>query len=263
MATDWAGMAPAYAASFGRLCSGTVPAILDAARAVSTIGRALDVGTGTGTVAAALDAVGFDAVGVDADEGMVAFAAGTHRGLTFAAGTLPSLPFADGEFDLVVANFVVNHTLKPRAAVRELARVAKPDGVVVATIWPSVPVSPLNGLWSDVIRDSGAVVPAGTRLPPEDDYERSREGLGGLLAGAGLADVRVDEPSWDFTISADDLWRGVEAGIANIGATYLHQDEQGRRAMHAAYGAHTGWRDLTFPATALVAVARARGLELR
>ncbi|GAB3394147.1 hypothetical protein GCM10027568_24240 [Humibacter soli] len=257
MATDWAGMAPAYAASFGRLCSGTVPAIIDAATVVPTGGKALDVGTGIGTVAAALDAAGFDTIGVDADEGMVGFASGAHRGSRFVEGALPSLPFVDGEFDLVVANFVVNHTLKPRAAVRELARVAKAGAVVIVAIWPAVPVSPMNGLWGDVIRDSGAVVPTGTRLPAQDDFERSRDGLGALLAEAGLADVRVDEPSWDFTISAADLWRGVEAGIANIGATYRHQDESGRRAMRGAYGARTGWGDLSLPASALVGVARA------
>jgi len=250
-------MAPAYASSFGRLCSGTVPAILDAASVVPTGGKVLDVGTGTGTVAAALDAAGFDTVGVDADEGMVDFAAGVHRGPTFVAGALPSLPFADAEFDLVVANFVVNHTLKPRAVARELARVTRADGVVVVTIWPSVPVSPMNELWGDVVRDSGAVVPTGTRLPAHDDFERSRDGLDGLLAEAGLTDVRVDELSWDFTISAADLWQGVEAGIANIGGTYRHQDEPGRRAMRAAYGARAGWGDLSFPASALVGVARA------
>lgn len=307
MATDWAGMASAYDASFARLCEGTIPFIVEAAGGVPRRRRvadgegaatydgkgaatpddkgaaapdgegaatsdggtggagvldtgtaaALDVGTGTGTVAAALGAAGFDAIGVDADDGMVDFASKAHPGLTFLVGALPGLPFQGGEFDVVAANFVVNHTLRPRLAVRELARVAKHGGLVIATIWPSSPVSPLNQLWNDVMRDSRAVPLTGTRLPPEDDFERSASGFGALFSDARLADVRVEEVSWDFVISPGDLWVAVEAGIATIGANYRHQSEAGRQAMRAAYEDLTKGGGLTLPSTALIAVGRA------
>jgi SAM-dependent methyltransferase len=262
MATDWTGMASAYDTSFARLCSGTIPVMIQRIRAahddgMGLDGMGLDVGAGTGALASALSASGFAVWGVDADEGMVAFAHTAHPELQFTVGALPSLEFPDGQFDFVVANFVVNHVARPREAVQELARVAAKGGLVIATIWPSAPVSPLNRLWNQVVDRSGADRPAGTRLPLEDDFERSRNGLGDLFMNAGLTGVNVDEVSWDFTISAGDLWRAVEAGIANIGAIYRHQDEAGQRAMRAEYEELTRSGGLVFQATALIAVGSA------
>jgi hypothetical protein len=107
------------------------------------------------------------------------------------------------------------------------------------------------------MRDSRALPLTGTRLPLEDDFERSVSGFGELFSHAGLADVRAEEISWDFVISPADLWVAVEAGIATIGATYRHQSEAGRQAMRAAYEDLTRGGELTLPSTALIAVARA------
>lgn len=250
MTSDWAGTAEAYNKSFARLCRGTVPAIIEATRSVR--GVALDVGTGTGTVASALSDVGFSAIGVDSDPGMVEFASHAHPALPFRVGALPALPLENGGFDLVVANFVLNHAPKPREAARELVRVAQGGGIVIATIWPSEPVSALNRLWGAVIRDSGITPPDGLRLSAADDFERSPSGLARLLADAGLDGVTVEEVSWVFTIDAADLWVAVEAGIATIGTTYRHQGEAGRVAMRDAYDAMTGGRELSFPSTAVM-----------
>jgi SAM-dependent methyltransferase len=49
--------------------------------------------------------------------------------------TLEQLPFRDGSFDLVSANMVFEHLVKPEATVRELARVTRPGGrVLVHTV---------------------------------------------------------------------------------------------------------------------------------
>ena len=48
----WAGRAEAYAGSFAKLCAYPVPQLLDAAGVKAWV-RVLDVGTGSGTVAAA------------------------------------------------------------------------------------------------------------------------------------------------------------------------------------------------------------------
>jgi SAM-dependent methyltransferase len=45
---------------------------------------------------------------------------------------LQSLPFASGSFDRVVANHMLYHLPDPRLGVAELARVVRPDGLVVA-----------------------------------------------------------------------------------------------------------------------------------
>ena len=45
----------------------------------------------------------------------------------------------DRQFDVVLANFVVNHVGQPRAALAELRRVAVPGGRVAVTAWPRLP----------------------------------------------------------------------------------------------------------------------------
>ncbi|MBR7838956.1 hypothetical protein KDL01_37155, partial [Actinospica durhamensis] len=69
----WAGRASAYDGGLARLCAYTVPFALDAAE-VSANTRVLDVGTGTGAVAAATlarGARGARVTALDADEGML------------------------------------------------------------------------------------------------------------------------------------------------------------------------------------------------
>ena len=121
----WAGRAHAYAASFARLCAHPVERLLDAAE-VGAGTYVLDVGTGTGTAALAALARGARVRAVDADAGMVAVA--RAAGVEARVAVLPELPFLDGEFEAVVANFVVNHVGRPRAALAELRRVLKPAG---------------------------------------------------------------------------------------------------------------------------------------
>jgi SAM-dependent methyltransferase len=49
--------------------------------------------------------------------------------------TLEELPFREGSFDLVSANMVFEHLVKPAATVRELARVTRPGGrIIVHTV---------------------------------------------------------------------------------------------------------------------------------
>lgn len=58
-----------------------------------------------------------------------------NNGFTSVAGhtcDVQDLPFADDRFDVVVANHMLYHVPDPDQAIAELARVVRPDGVVVA-----------------------------------------------------------------------------------------------------------------------------------
>jgi ubiquinone/menaquinone biosynthesis C-methylase UbiE len=71
-------------------------------------------------LAAAAEEAGFDVVAVEPDPEMAALAA-ARLGRDVVVAGLPDLPFADDGFDVVVANFVLNHVEHPRAGARELA----------------------------------------------------------------------------------------------------------------------------------------------
>lgn len=259
MATDWAGTASAYDASFARLCEGAIAALIGCLPSADAVPHVLDAGTGTGRAAAALAQAGFDVTAVDAAQDMVDYGAAQpgRDGIRFERADLLALPYADESFDASVANFVVNHLTVPLTGVRELARVTRPGGVIAVTIWPSEPVSAFNALWNDVIERSGAARPAGLRLPPEDDFERSERGVAGLLTEAGLDQVTATETAWTFSATPESLWLGVEAGIAGIGTTYLAQPRPTQSRMRDAFEAIVDGRGmLDLPSTAIVASGR-------
>ncbi|MBW9092958.1 class I SAM-dependent methyltransferase [Microbacterium jejuense] len=231
---DWSDVGEAYAASFAALCAGSVDAVLDEAEE-RTGGRVLlDVGTGPGTVAAAAATRGWQAAGVDAEESMLATARRLHPGLSFGLGTLPRLDIEDATADAVTANFVLNHVPDARESARELARVAEPDGVVVATIWHGV-TSPLRPLWDAVLEAVGIDRPADRTLPAEKDFGRDADGVAAMLRDGGLSEVRARTLTWDFAFEPEALWAGVEGGVATVGGIYRAQDAATRARMADAY----------------------------
>lgn len=184
----WENSAAAYERSFARLCAGTVGDILRRSGPGDPGRRLLDIGTGPGTVAAAARDRGYTVLGLDSDRSMIALALRRHPGIGFGRAAIQSLPCRDQTFDVITANFVINHVPDPRSATRELFRAVRSGGRFVATIWTSQP-GPLNRLWDQVMAQAAISPRSGSRLPPELDFERTAEGFGGLLAEAGFEHV--------------------------------------------------------------------------
>lgn len=226
----WDGVGEAYAASYASLCAGTHDAV------VRLLGRArgrraLDVGSGTGALAARMTAAGWSVAGCEPELSMRAVASREHPHLDVVDGALPALPFADAEFDAVTANFVLNHVPDPRAAAREIVRVAAPDAVMVSTVWV---VSP-SWFWQGVCQRAELLVPTSRALAPEKDFERTTAGFARMLAEGGWAAVEVSELSWTWMPTIDELWRSAEGGVASAGAYYLSLDEGERSRFALAF----------------------------
>ncbi|MGN9919540.1 class I SAM-dependent methyltransferase [Micromonospora palomenae] len=252
----WAGRAAAYERTFARLCAYPAGALLDAAGAGAGM-RVLDVGTGTGTVAALAAGRGAAVVAVDAEPSMLAAARRAVPTARLAHAALPHLPVATGGVDAAVANFVLNHVGDPAAAVAELARTVRPGGRIAVTVWPS-PHPPLQRLWSEVFADvDGGELP---RLAAERDFPRTEEGLCGLLAGAGLADVRCRTLSWTHRADPDEWWTGPASGLGIPGLLLTRQPPATRAALRRHYlEVSARYRDadglLALPTAALLACA--------
>jgi SAM-dependent methyltransferase len=223
----WDGRADAYARSFAHLCAHTAPLLLDAAgvrEGGAAAGlRVLDAGTGPGTVAAAAVARGARVTAVDAEPSMVARAAAALPDADVRHAMLPELPFADGEFDVVVSNFVVNHLGRPRDGVAELRRVLRPGGRIAVTIW-SWPPEPGQALLGRALEAAGVSRPDTVPgLAADDDFPRTEEGLAALLGGAGLTDAACTPVRWDHLADPEVWWSGAAAGIAAAGQTLTAQ----------------------------------------
>lgn len=97
----------------------------------------LDVGSGTGADAIEIaNAVGPTGrvVGLDASQDMIAEARHRAAGsVEFVHGDAHSLDFPDASFDRVRAERMLIHLADPETAVREIIRVTKPGGLVVAS----------------------------------------------------------------------------------------------------------------------------------
>jgi len=105
--------------------------------------RALDLGTGTGTVAErAASIVGSNGqvIGVDISREMLSLAGQrvAARGLqniTFREGRAEALPAEDADFDTVLASLSLMYVIDRPAAAREIARVLRPGGHLVGAAW--------------------------------------------------------------------------------------------------------------------------------
>jgi demethylmenaquinone methyltransferase/2-methoxy-6-polyprenyl-1,4-benzoquinol methylase len=92
--------------------------------------RALDVATGTGDIAFAVQARGARVVGLDLTLRMIelARAKASANGPAFLVGDMQALPFRAGSFDLVTTGYGLRNVPDLSAAIDEMLRVLKPGG---------------------------------------------------------------------------------------------------------------------------------------
>ena len=100
------------------------------------IGEAvLEVGCGSGNILEALP-LGVKPVGIELSTMLVSESrvrlAG--RGGLIAQANAERLPFPDGHFDRIFCTEVLEHVQRPEVVIGEIARVAKPDAIIVISI---------------------------------------------------------------------------------------------------------------------------------
>lgn len=108
----------------------------------------LDVACGTGIVArTAADRVGTGdrVTGVDLNEPMLTVARRVRPDITWRRADAAALPFDDGTFDAVLCQMALMFFPDPVAALREMGRVASPDGTVALVVPSSLSSQPAYG----------------------------------------------------------------------------------------------------------------------
>lgn len=165
--------------------------------------RALDLACGTGDVALSLAAT-HDVVGLDLTQAMLALAkvraAGSVGHTSWLAGDMTALPFPDASFDVVTTSYGLRNVPALETAVREIARVLRPGGVLVSLDFNKPRNAAVRALYLGYLTTVGSLM--GLALHGDPDTYRyiphsirrypGAEGVASLLEKNGFRDVRVE-----------------------------------------------------------------------
>ena len=99
--------------------------------------RCLDLGCGQGNTTRFLSEVlgAGECIGLEYDQALVEYASAqpnNPKGVRFQQGDVMRLPFPDASFDVVFCRYLLVHLADPASAMREMMRVVRPGGRVVA-----------------------------------------------------------------------------------------------------------------------------------
>jgi SAM-dependent methyltransferase len=192
--------------------------------------QVLDIGSGTGALAFAVleEAPASRVVGVDPSPAYVAHARNRAGGgrATFEEGDAQRLRFPDGSFDAALALLVVNFIPDRTAAVREMARVTRPGGVVAAAVWDyGDGMEMLRVFWDEAV----ALDPASEPMDERNMPVCGRGELAALWRAQGLLDVREEPLVIPLIFSSfEDFWSPFREGQGPAG-TYVASLSEGPR----------------------------------
>ena len=222
-----------YERFMGRWSRRLAPLFVDFA-GVATGNDVLDVGCGTGAVTfAAATVPSVRAVGVDPSSEFVRAAqqAGDGDRVRFQVGDASALPFPDGSFDRTLSMLVLNFVPDAAAAMREMIRVTRPNGVVAAAIWDyGDGMEMLRVFWGEAVALDPAAAGRDERHMP-----LSRHGeLSALWRDSGLRNLEEAALTVDMAFASfDDYWQPFLCGQGPAGAYVSALTEPAREQLRA------------------------------
>jgi len=209
--------------------------------------RLLDVGCGPGTITLDLaEAVGpsGEVVGVENVEGPLVEArrTATARGdlrTRFALADVMALPYAAGSFDVVHAHQVLQHVPDPVGALREMARVTRPGGLVAvrdvdyaSMVWH--PASEGMTRWLELYRRLARLNHA------EPDAGRH---LVAWAHAAGLPWLTPSASLWTYATPQQCAWWGAVWARRALESTFATQAvERGAATAEELAGISAAWQ---------------------
>ncbi len=203
--------------------------------AVSQVMSALEIGCGTGALLSELSERGIpQVVGLDISITYLEFARSAGSSRRLAQGDALALPFANHAFDLSVCHFVLLWLNDPLLALRELRRVTRPGGVVIAFAEPDYggridypePLAALGIDQSESLRLQGADPHLGRKIK-KYFLEAGLQANGGIIGSQWSGDSSSTAP--------DDLeWQVIEADLQSLPTRPAQGAVEELRALDAA-----------------------------
>ncbi|HEX2025464.1 MAG TPA: methyltransferase domain-containing protein, partial [Actinomycetota bacterium] len=174
-------------------------------------GGLLDVGTGTGVLAEAAQAAGWDpVVGIDRSVPMLRLAF-RRIGRVLAADAV-DLPFEDGRFEAVAAAFALHVFPNYETALFDMLRVLRPGGRFGTATWASADDEFMR-TWRAIAEAYGTkhlLDDAKRRAAPWEERFSDPSRLEETLRDAGLRDVDIRRQEYRSVVSIEDYLAGRE-----------------------------------------------------
>jgi len=211
----------------------------------------LDVGCGPGTLTADLaeKVSPGPTVGIDREPSVLAEAASRAPSVRFEVGDVYRLRFGDGSFDAVHGHQVLQHLSRPVAALSEMRRVLRPQGVLAVrdavyaafTWYPDDDhLAYWRSVYQAVCERNGADSNAGRKLPSH-------------VTAAGFEDLRVSSSTWTMADEASRAFWGatwarrcVESDFASQAVRYGLATVRDMERMAEAWSRWAGTPDAVF-----------------
>ena len=202
----------AYELWMGRWSALLAPAFITFAN-LQRGARLLDVGSGTGALSIALleGVADSTVVGIEPAEAYVSYCREkiSDDRLCFEIGDALDIPFKDDSFDATLSLLILQELSDAPSALREMRRVTRPGGSVVASQWDFAKGMPMLALFWDTVLE---VVPSeATRQATADcmvvDYPDDIA-LRNLWRETGLVEVEMERHKVEMNFASfGDYWK--------------------------------------------------------
>ena len=211
----------------------------------------LDVGCGTGALSfAAATIPSVHVIGIDPSGDFVSAAQRAADGdrVRFQVGDALALPFPDDTFDRTLSLLVLNFVPDTVLAVREMVRVARPNGIVAAAVWDyGDGMEMLRVFWDEAV----ALDPAAAARDERHMPLSGRGELSALWEDLGLQRVEGAALTLDMAFTSfDDFWQPFLCGQGPAGAYASALTEPAREALKETLRTHLAGAGSGFTLTA-------------
>jgi ubiquinone/menaquinone biosynthesis C-methylase UbiE len=201
--------------------------------------RLLDLGTGMGAVASALDdKVRTLRVIVGCDLSLRMLSKARHRvpQLRLLVADVARLPFRDASFDLATANCVLSHLAEYRRGLAEVMRILARPGAFATASWGSSS-DPYAATWKELLDGAlgdGTVQRTVDLVAPSESHFSSPESVRTALSDAGFTTARVEVVTLAHDYSVEEYLADRELSASGRFGRHALGDARWRRFLETA-----------------------------
>lgn len=236
----WDEKASRFFDTWGMVTQQSIPLVLQVCRIGPGI-RALDIGCGTGELAAAIASAGGSVVAVDASASMCSLAQSKYPSIRFLQSEAESLPCDDGEFDVACLNYLLLHVSNQELVLKEAARTIKRRGTLCWTNWVAPPESVGLHIIFSALKECAdfSVIP-----PAPDIFQYSNLKVSStLLAALGFGPVYCTVAPTEWRVSSgEEFFKAIQSGTRIGGLIELQKGEVKMKLKEVISQAVEGYR---------------------